>query len=252
MMKRIVAATAAMRCSRTSRAWPPAAEPVAAELTIHADKPGAKIDANIYGQFMEHLGRNVYEGIWVGENSTIPNTRGYRNDVLAALKKLQVPVLRWPGGCFADEYHWRDGIGARDKRPAPRQHLLGRRHRAQRLRHARVLRARRDAGRQDLPRGERGLGHGRRDVAVGRVHHLALAIRARQRAPRERPRQAVEARLRRRGQRALGLRRRHARRVLRGRVQEIRAEHQDAARTTSPSKWPAARTATATTGPKCS
>ena len=88
-----------------------------AQLTIRADQPGAKIDANIYGQFMEHLGRNVYEGIWVGEDSTIPNTRGFRNDMLAALKKLQVPVLRWPGGCFADEYHWRDGIGERDKRP---------------------------------------------------------------------------------------------------------------------------------------
>jgi alpha-N-arabinofuranosidase len=94
-----------------------AAEPVAAQLTIRADTPGATIDANIYGQFMEHLGRNVYEGIWVGENSPIPNTRGYRNDTLAALKKLNVPVLRWPGGCFADEYHWRDGIGERSKRP---------------------------------------------------------------------------------------------------------------------------------------
>src|SRR5262245_33492913 len=94
-----------------------AAKPVEVALTIHADKPGAKIDANIYGQFMEHLGRNVYEGIWVGENSSIPNTHGFRNDTLAALKKLKVPVLRWPGGCFADEYHWRDGIGPRDKRP---------------------------------------------------------------------------------------------------------------------------------------
>jgi alpha-N-arabinofuranosidase len=92
-------------------------KPVDATLTIHADKPGAKIDANIYGQFMEHLGRNVYEGIWVGEKSSIPNTRGFRNDTLAALKKLKVPVLRWPGGCFADEYHWRDGIGDRAKRP---------------------------------------------------------------------------------------------------------------------------------------
>ena len=92
-------------------------QPVDASLTIRADKPGAKIDADIYGQFMEHLGRNVYEGIWVGENSPIPNTRGFRNDTLAALKKLQVPVLRWPGGCFADEYHWRDGIGERAKRP---------------------------------------------------------------------------------------------------------------------------------------
>ena len=90
---------------------------IEATLTIHADKPGAKIDANIYGQFMEHLGRNVYEGIWVGENSTIPNTRGFRNDTIAALKKIKVPVLRWPGGCFADEYHWRDGIGPREKRP---------------------------------------------------------------------------------------------------------------------------------------
>ncbi len=94
-----------------------AAEPVSATLTVRADQPGAIIDANMHGQFMEHLGRNVYEGIWVGEKSTIPNTRGYRNDVLAALKKLQVPVLRWPGGCFADEYHWRDGIGERSKRP---------------------------------------------------------------------------------------------------------------------------------------
>jgi alpha-N-arabinofuranosidase len=94
-----------------------APKPVEATLTVHADRPGAKIDANIYGQFMEHLGRNVYEGIWVGEKSTIPNTRGFRNDTLAALKKLKVPVLRWPGGCFADEYHWRDGIGPRDKRP---------------------------------------------------------------------------------------------------------------------------------------
>jgi alpha-N-arabinofuranosidase len=94
-----------------------AADPVAVQLTIRADTPGATIDANIYGQFMEHLGRNVYEGIWVGENSPIPNTRGFRNDTLAALKKLKVPVLRWPGGCFADEYHWRDGIGERSKRP---------------------------------------------------------------------------------------------------------------------------------------
>jgi alpha-N-arabinofuranosidase len=115
MIKRIAAATAAWMLALAGTAM--AADPVAAELTIPADTPGAKIDANIYGQFMEHLGRNVYEGIWVGENSTIPNTRGFRNDTLAALKKLNVPVLRWPGGCFADEYHWRDGIGARDKRP---------------------------------------------------------------------------------------------------------------------------------------
>jgi len=93
------------------------AKPIDATLTIRADKPGATIDPALHGQFMEHLGRNVYEGIWVGEGSSIPNTRGYRTDVLAALRKLEVPVLRWPGGCFADEYHWRDGIGERAKRP---------------------------------------------------------------------------------------------------------------------------------------
>ena len=94
-----------------------AAEPVAATITIRADQPGPKIDRNIYGQFAEHLGRGIYEGVWVGEDSQIPNTRGYRNDVLAALKKLKIPVVRWPGGCFADEYHWRDGVGPRAQRP---------------------------------------------------------------------------------------------------------------------------------------
>src|SRR5690348_11478685 len=86
-------------------------------LAIRLDQPGAVINRNLYGQFAEHLGRLIYDGLWVGENSPIPNTRGMRNDVLAALKELHVPVLRWPGGCFADEYHWRDGIGPRDKRP---------------------------------------------------------------------------------------------------------------------------------------
>ncbi|MGC4073723.1 MAG: alpha-L-arabinofuranosidase C-terminal domain-containing protein [Nibricoccus sp.] len=92
--------------------------PVAsASLTIRADQPGPVISRNIYGQFAEHLGHCIYEGIWVGEDSSIPNTRGIRNDVVAALKNISVPVLRWPGGCFADEYHWRDGIGPREKRP---------------------------------------------------------------------------------------------------------------------------------------
>jgi len=81
------------------------------ELTIDASKPGAKIDRNLFGQFAEHLGHGIYEGIWVGSDSAIPNTRGIRNDVVAALKAIHVPNVRWPGGCFADEYHWRDGIG---------------------------------------------------------------------------------------------------------------------------------------------
>ena len=86
-------------------------------MTVRADQPGSRIDPAIYGQFAEHLGRGIYEGVWVGTNSPIPNTRGYRNDVIAALKELGVPVLRWPGGCFADEYHWREGIGPREQRP---------------------------------------------------------------------------------------------------------------------------------------
>ncbi|MEX2124616.1 MAG: alpha-N-arabinofuranosidase [Woeseia sp.] len=91
--------------------------PVEVSVTIHADRPGAKINRNIYGQFAEHLGHGIYEGVWVGEDSGIPHTRGYRNDVVEALKKLRVPLVRWPGGCFADEYHWRDGIGPRGERP---------------------------------------------------------------------------------------------------------------------------------------
>lgn len=93
------------------------AEPFNAELVIRADQPKSTINRNIYGHFAEHLGRCIYDGIWVGEDSRIANTRGIRNDILAALKTLNIPVLRWPGGCFADEYHWRDGVGPRDKRP---------------------------------------------------------------------------------------------------------------------------------------
>jgi alpha-N-arabinofuranosidase len=80
-------------------------------LFIDVSKPGAKINRNVFGQFAEHLGHGVYEGIWVGPDSQIPNTRGIRNDVVAALKALKVPNVRWPGGCFADEYHWRKGVG---------------------------------------------------------------------------------------------------------------------------------------------
>ena len=88
------------------------------KVSIHEtaqDQP--VIPAEIYGQFSEHLGRCIYEGIWVGQGSEIPNVNGYRTDVLEALKALKVPVLRWPGGCFADEYHWMDGIGPRENRP---------------------------------------------------------------------------------------------------------------------------------------
>ncbi len=95
----------------------PAMAQTVTEGRIRAETPGPVISRYIYGQFAEHLGRGVYEGIWVGPNSPIPNTRGIRNDVVAALRAIKVPVVRWPGGCFADEYHWRDGIGPAAKRP---------------------------------------------------------------------------------------------------------------------------------------
>jgi len=91
--------------------------PRTAQLTIRADQGKETISRNIYGHFSEHLGHCIYGGYWVGEDSAIPNTRGIRNDVVEALRKIKIPVLRWPGGCFADEYHWTDGIGPREKRP---------------------------------------------------------------------------------------------------------------------------------------
>src|SRR6201991_1392733 len=98
-------------------AVPAEAQIAVANVTIDTSKTGAEIDRHVYGQFAEHLGRGIYEGIWVGENSKIPNIQGYRKDVVQALKKIHVPVVRWPGGCFADLYNWRDGIGPRAKRP---------------------------------------------------------------------------------------------------------------------------------------
>ncbi|MGI8827954.1 MAG: HAD-IA family hydrolase [Chloroflexota bacterium] len=79
-------------------------------VIVNADQPGPTIDKHVYGHFAEHLGRCVYDGMWVGEESPIPNVRGIRSDVVEALKQIKVPVIRWPGGCFADEYHWGDGI----------------------------------------------------------------------------------------------------------------------------------------------
>lgn len=86
-------------------------------IRVHPEQGNQLISKHIYGHFAEHLGSCIYGGLWVGENSSIPNTQGYRTDVLEALKKLQIPNLRWPGGCFADEYHWMDGIGPQSTRP---------------------------------------------------------------------------------------------------------------------------------------
>src|SRR5436190_4706105 len=89
------------------------------KIILHADKAKDTISKNIYGHFAEHLGHGIYGGFYVGENNKkIPNKNGVRIDVIEALRKLKIPVLRWPGGCFADTYHWKDGIGPKDKRPS--------------------------------------------------------------------------------------------------------------------------------------
>jgi alpha-N-arabinofuranosidase len=95
----------------------PAGAEYRATATIDMTAPGVRIAPELYGQFSEQLGKGITDGIWVGEDSPIPNIHGYRRDVVEALKALHVPVLRWPGGCYADTYHWRDGIGPRDRRP---------------------------------------------------------------------------------------------------------------------------------------
>ncbi|MDR1445544.1 MAG: alpha-N-arabinofuranosidase [Treponema sp.] len=86
-------------------------------IAVNASGGSVKINRHIYGHFSEHLGRCIYGGYWVGEDSPVPNVRGIRKDVVEALKKIRIPNLRWPGGCFADEYHWKDGIGPRPERP---------------------------------------------------------------------------------------------------------------------------------------
>jgi len=88
----------------------------------HADQT---INKNIYGHFAEHLGRCIYDGIWVGPDSDIPNVNGYRKDIVDALKELNIPVLRWPGGCFADTYHWKDGVGPVEDRPNIKNYFWG-------------------------------------------------------------------------------------------------------------------------------
>ena len=110
MKKKILVSTLLVACMSLSAQK-------SATVKIYPEQGKQIIPKEIYGQFAEHLGSCIYGGLWVGEKSDIPNTKGYRTDVLNALKELKVPVLRWPGGCFADEYHWTDGIGPKENRP---------------------------------------------------------------------------------------------------------------------------------------
>jgi len=116
-MKRLAAVLAALV---TGSAGPAAAQRQDAPIALQVDaaRPGAIIDRNIFGQFAEHLGTGIYDGVWVGPRSAIPNVRGIRSDVVRALRAIRVPNVRWPGGCFADDYHWRDGVGPVARRTA--------------------------------------------------------------------------------------------------------------------------------------
>jgi alpha-N-arabinofuranosidase len=94
-------------------------------IIVTTDAEAGRISRHIYGHFAEHLGSCIYEVFWVGEDSPIPNVRGIRTDVVDALKKIRIPNLRWPGGCFVDDYHWMDGIGPPAHRPALVNHHWG-------------------------------------------------------------------------------------------------------------------------------
>ncbi len=86
-------------------------------ITVHANVSAGLVRPELHGSFAEHLGSCTYGGIWVGRNSAVPNINGFRKETVEHLRELGIPVLRWPGGCFADDYHWRDGIGPLEKRP---------------------------------------------------------------------------------------------------------------------------------------
>ena len=113
----ILLAAAAPAAAAPDVAPVPVVPPASADVVVNLDAPGPVIAKHVYGQFAEHLGRGIYEGIWVGEKSAIPNIRGYRRDVVEALRRIHVPVIRWPGGCFSEIYDWRDGVGPRAQRP---------------------------------------------------------------------------------------------------------------------------------------
>ena len=106
-------------CLANTPLWLSAQTTPCGKIIINADQGKDTISRHIYGHFSEHLGRCIYGGFYVGEDDTqIPHKDGIRTDVVEALKELKTPNLRWPGGCFADTYHWKDGIGPKAERPS--------------------------------------------------------------------------------------------------------------------------------------
>ncbi|MBZ5582858.1 MAG: twin-arginine translocation signal domain-containing protein, partial [Acidobacteriia bacterium] len=107
-----------LRAATAGAAWlaaPVSAQSADARIEVLLDEPVGTIAPEIYGHFVENLGGVIYDGLWVGEGSRIPNIGGFRRELVEALKKVKPGMIRWPGGCFADQYDWRDGIGPRDK-----------------------------------------------------------------------------------------------------------------------------------------
>ncbi len=155
-------------------------------IAVDAGKPGPKIDRNIFGQFAEHLGTGIYGGVWVGKDSPIPNVRGIRKDVVAALRAIKVPNVRWPGGCFADEYHWRHGIGPAKDRHNTINSNWGGAVEPNTLRHGRVLRFRRADRQRGLCFGQCRLGHRRGGGRLARLYDRRSDDDGRQGAGRQR------------------------------------------------------------------
>ena len=156
-----------------------------AEIVLTPATPGPVINPHIYGHFIEHLGGVIYDGIWVGRDSKIPNVDGIRKQFVEDMKRIGAPNLRWPGGCFADGYHWRDGIGPADKRPRtynfwePRMPAGAARDGNEPLRHPRVH-APLPAGRgRALRRGERRLGNSAGVPRLGAATATLLPARSR-------------------------------------------------------------------------
>ena len=112
-----VAGTTALSLTSFLPRWVAADGNKVQKVVIRPDIEIGTVRPAFHGHFAEHLGSCVYGGLWVGRNSSIPNINGYRRDAVNSLRELGVPVLRWPGGCFADDYHWRDGIGPVAQRP---------------------------------------------------------------------------------------------------------------------------------------
>ena len=113
-LKSSALAAATLIGSPARHAWAKGAD---SRIEIFLDEPKDEISRNIYGHFTEHIGGVIYDGVWVGENSKIPNQYGIRSALIDKLKQIRVPILRWPGGCFADSYDWKDGIGPAAQRP---------------------------------------------------------------------------------------------------------------------------------------